>query len=110
MRDGSQGEGFHAEDHDRHAYRTGSYVELVSMKDGAVEALRVRCTLQDDGTVNMVGDAELVTELQQGFEAPFSGDRRHVVPQDGVLFLLGLEARFQSPYLFVRHPANADSP
>lgn len=93
--------------HETHAHPPGSYVEIKSVGDGANTKLTVRCTLQEDGTVDMVGEADFVENLKKGFEAPFYGSPRFVTPKDGVLFLLGLEAQFTSGYVMVseiKHP------
>lgn len=94
--------GAHGEARDAHpVHPPGSYVEIKSVGDGANTKLSVRCTLQEDGTVGMVGEAEFVENLKKGFEAPFYGAPRFVTPEDGVLFLLGLEAQFKSGYVMV---------
>ncbi len=90
--------GNHAEHH--HLYPPGSYVDVKSTGKDAHTALRVRCTLQEDHTVHLVGDAELVKNLQQGFSAPFYGRPEFVTPKDGVVFLLGLQVQLDSPYLY----------
>lgn len=87
--------------HDIHAHPPGSYVDIKTVGSGAETKLSVRCTLQEDGKVNMVGDAGMVENLTKGFEAPFYGAPRFVTPEDGVLFLLGLEAQFKSGYVTV---------
>lgn len=100
--------GAHGEARDAHpAHPPGSYVEIESLGKGTNTSLRVRCTLQKDGTINMVGDAGLVENLKRGFEAPFYGDPKFVTPVDGVAFLLGLQTQFESAYVVVseiKHP------
>jgi len=93
--------------HDIHAHPPGSYVDIESLAKGTKTKLSVRCTLQEDGTVHMVGDAGIVENLKKGFEAPFFGEPRFVTPSDGVVFLLGLQVQFESAYVVVsdiKHP------
>lgn len=103
----NHGEGVQS-NHDIHAHPQGSYVDIEILAKGSRTKLSVRCTLQKDGTVSMVGDTGIVENLKKGFEAPFYGNPRFVTPSDGVIFLLGLQAQFESAYVIVSAIKNPD--
>lgn len=106
MIDGRKG-GYHQKKHETLVYLPGSYVDIESLGQGSKSKLTVRCTLQADGTVRITGDAGIVANLEKGFEAPFYESPKFVTPADGVTFLLGLQAQFESAYVVVseiKHP------
>ncbi|MFA6548169.1 MAG: hypothetical protein WCT11_04525 [Candidatus Magasanikbacteria bacterium] len=83
-------------------YPVGCFVDLCESGEGDKIHLRLRCTLKADGTVNMVGDAELIEglRLKDGIIVNTVSEPTKVTPQDGVRFLIALKAHFSSPYLF----------
>lgn len=103
-------ESFHGgQRENKETYPPGSYVEIMKVGDAGKRELHLKCTLKDDGTVVLIGDAELVRELEKGFEAPVFPGFKFVTPQEGVVFLIGLGSRFQSPYLFATEIKVPDS-
>lgn len=80
-------------------YSSGAYVELVRTLPNGGRHVEARCVLQNDGTVNCVGDEKLVARLSRGITLTFP-EPQLFTTKDGVVFLRALQTHFSTPYLF----------